>query len=55
MIFRIYPDLIVEESLPNYLSAHQLSEIRLELAKSKPCSHHLNYLLNGGKYDQPID
>ena len=54
MLFRMYPDLIVEETLPNYRSSHAVEIIRVELAKSEPNSELLFYLLSGGKYDKAI-
>jgi len=55
MILRIYPDLIVEDTLANYESAYAIEQIRLELVKREPSVALLNYLLNGSKYDHPID
>ena len=54
MTFRIYPDVIVAESLPNYASSHAVACIREELAKSEPDTDRLFNLISGNKYNQPI-
>ena len=52
MTFRIYPDLIVAESLPNYASTYAVDVIKHELAKSEPDALLCCVLLNGDKYNE---
>ena len=54
MTFRMYPDVIVEETLPTYRSSNAVASIRAEMAKPAPSSIVINYWLNGDKYDQSI-
>ena len=48
------PKVITKDSLPNFRSNYCLTEMRKELKKREPDTFMLKYLLNGGKYDQPM-
>jgi len=52
MTFRMYPDLIVEETLPNYESTYAVEVIKQELTKREPNMRLCAVLLNGDKYNE---
>ena len=52
MILRIYPDLIVEDTLPTYSVCYSVDVIKRELAKSEPDALLCCVLLNGDKYNE---
>jgi len=48
------PVLITNDDPVSFRANNAVTEIRKEMKRHEPDSYLINYLLNGGKYDQPM-